>query len=108
EPLSKRFSLVKVKAGENINRRNTWSISRIKIFAQRRDWPKWDVLKLAHELIRNRELRMIKSKANSSMFFKNKTAAATIRSFSLFPKPLNIDTATMENSTLNFPWLWPC
>ncbi|MBU3947528.1 MAG: hypothetical protein KJ826_04825, partial [Proteobacteria bacterium] len=37
----------KVKAGENINRRNTWSISRIKIFAQRRDRPKWDVLKLA-------------------------------------------------------------
>jgi len=47
EPLSKRFSLVKVKAGENFNRRNTWSISRIKIFAQRRDWPNWDVLKLA-------------------------------------------------------------
>ena len=47
EPLSKRFSLVKVKAGENFNRRNTWSILRIKIFAQRRDRPKWDVLKLA-------------------------------------------------------------
>ncbi|MBU4034986.1 MAG: hypothetical protein KKA35_01005, partial [Proteobacteria bacterium] len=47
EPLSKRFSLVKVKAGENFNRRNTWSISRIKTFAQRRDRPKWDVLKLA-------------------------------------------------------------
>jgi len=47
EPLSKRFSLVKVKAGENFNRRNTWSIERIKIFAQRRDRPKWDVLKLA-------------------------------------------------------------
>ncbi|MBU4034889.1 MAG: hypothetical protein KKA35_00520, partial [Proteobacteria bacterium] len=50
EPLSKRFSLVKVKAGENFNRRNTWSISRIKIFTQRRDWPKWDVLKLALKL----------------------------------------------------------
>jgi len=48
EPLSKRFSLVKVKADENFNRRNTWSISRIKIFIQRRDWPKWEVLKLAH------------------------------------------------------------
>jgi len=47
EPLLKRFSLVKVKAGENFNRRNTWSISRMKIFAQRRDRPKWDVLKLA-------------------------------------------------------------
>jgi len=47
EPVSKRFSLVKVKADENFNRRNTWSISRIKIFTQRRDWPKWDVLKLA-------------------------------------------------------------
>ncbi|MBU4009781.1 MAG: hypothetical protein KJ882_03360, partial [Proteobacteria bacterium] len=47
EPLSKRFSLVKVKADENFNRRNTWSISRIKIFIQRRDRPKWDVLKLA-------------------------------------------------------------
>ncbi|MBU4035399.1 MAG: hypothetical protein KKA35_03120, partial [Proteobacteria bacterium] len=31
----------------NFNRRNTWSISRMKIFAQRRDRPKWDVLKLA-------------------------------------------------------------
>ncbi|MBU3946777.1 MAG: hypothetical protein KJ826_00960, partial [Proteobacteria bacterium] len=50
-PLSKRFSLVKVKAGENFNRRNTWSISRIKIFAQRRDRPKWDVLKLAPAFI---------------------------------------------------------
>jgi len=49
EPLSKRFSLVKVKAGENFNRRNTWGISRIKIFTQRRDRPKWDVLKLAQE-----------------------------------------------------------
>jgi len=47
EPLSKRFSLVKVKADENFNRRNTWGISRIKIFTQRRDRPKWDVLKLA-------------------------------------------------------------
>jgi len=47
EPLSKRLSLVKVKAGENFNRRNTWSISRIKIFAQRRDRPKWGVLQLA-------------------------------------------------------------
>ena len=31
EPLSKRFGLVKVKAGENFNHRNTFSISRIKI-----------------------------------------------------------------------------
>nr|CBX27064.1 unknown protein [uncultured Desulfobacterium sp.] len=31
EPLSKRFSLVKVKADENFNHRNTFSISRIKI-----------------------------------------------------------------------------
>jgi RNA polymerase sigma-32 factor len=31
EPFSKRFSLVKVKAGENFNRRNTWRILRIKI-----------------------------------------------------------------------------
>ncbi|MBU4010703.1 MAG: hypothetical protein KJ882_08050, partial [Proteobacteria bacterium] len=51
-PLSKRFSLVKVKADENFNRRNTWSISRIKIFAQRRDRPKWDVLKLAQRIER--------------------------------------------------------
>jgi hypothetical protein len=47
ELISKRFSLVKVKAGENFNRRNTLSISRIEISNQRRDWPKWDVLKLA-------------------------------------------------------------
>ncbi len=31
EPVSKCFSLVKLKAGENFNHRNTWSISRIKI-----------------------------------------------------------------------------
>ncbi|MBU1053557.1 MAG: SH3 domain-containing protein [Proteobacteria bacterium] len=31
EPLSKRFSLVKLKAGENFNHRNTVSISRIEI-----------------------------------------------------------------------------
>jgi hypothetical protein len=31
ELISKRFSLVKVKAGENFNRRNTLSISRIEI-----------------------------------------------------------------------------
>jgi len=47
EPISKRFSLVKVKAGKNFNRRNTLSILRIEIFAQRGDWPKWDVLKPA-------------------------------------------------------------
>ncbi|MFZ3047620.1 MAG: hypothetical protein WA151_17045, partial [Desulfatirhabdiaceae bacterium] len=39
--ISKRFSLVKVKADENFNRRNIWNISRIEIFTQRRDWPKW-------------------------------------------------------------------
>jgi hypothetical protein len=31
EVVSKRFSLVKVKAGDNFNRRNTRSISRIEI-----------------------------------------------------------------------------
>ncbi|MBU1054927.1 MAG: hypothetical protein KKC46_14030 [Proteobacteria bacterium] len=31
EPLSKRFSLVKLKAGENFNHWNTLSISRIEI-----------------------------------------------------------------------------
>jgi len=31
EPISKRFSLVKIKAGENFNRRNTLSILRIEI-----------------------------------------------------------------------------
>jgi hypothetical protein len=30
-PVLKRFSLVKLKAGENFNRRNTWRILRIKI-----------------------------------------------------------------------------
>ncbi|HSO66824.1 MAG TPA: hypothetical protein VLP30_03115, partial [Desulfatirhabdiaceae bacterium] len=45
--ISKRFSLVKVKADENFNRRNIWNISRIEIFTQRRDWPKWSVLKPA-------------------------------------------------------------
>jgi hypothetical protein len=50
EPISKRFSLVKIKAGEYFNRKNTLSILRIEILAQRRDWPKWDVLKLAQLL----------------------------------------------------------
>ena len=50
EPISKRFSLVKVKAGEYFKRKNTLSILRIEIWAQRRDWPKWDVLKLALEI----------------------------------------------------------
>ncbi|MBU1055103.1 MAG: hypothetical protein KKC46_14935 [Proteobacteria bacterium] len=31
EPLSKRFSLVKLKTGDNFNRRNTLSISRIAL-----------------------------------------------------------------------------
>ena len=31
EPISKRFSLVKVKAGEDFNRKNTLSILRIEI-----------------------------------------------------------------------------
>jgi len=31
ELVSKRFSLFKVKEGDNFNRRNTFSISRIKI-----------------------------------------------------------------------------
>ncbi len=31
EPVSKRFSLFKVKEGENFNHRNTFSISRIKM-----------------------------------------------------------------------------
>jgi len=31
EPVSKRFSLFKVKEGENFNHRNTWSISRIAL-----------------------------------------------------------------------------
>jgi hypothetical protein len=31
EPISKRFSLVKVKAGEYFNRKNTLSILRIEI-----------------------------------------------------------------------------
>jgi hypothetical protein len=31
EPISKRFSLAEVKAGENFNRRNTRSISRLEI-----------------------------------------------------------------------------
>ena len=35
EPFSKRFSLANVKACENFNRRNTLSILRIKICAQR-------------------------------------------------------------------------
>jgi hypothetical protein len=47
EPISKRFSLAKVKADQNFNRRNTLGISRIEIFIQRGDWPKWDVLKQA-------------------------------------------------------------
>jgi hypothetical protein len=49
EPVSKRFSWSKVKDGANFNHRNTARISRIKIGARRRDWVKWDVLKLAHE-----------------------------------------------------------
>nr|CBX31265.1 unknown protein [uncultured Desulfobacterium sp.] len=47
EPLSKRFSLVKVKAGENFNYRNTFSISRIKFEPNAKDRPKCDILKLA-------------------------------------------------------------
>ena len=47
EPVAKHFSLVKVKAGKNFNRSNTQCILRIKILAQRRDWPKWDGLELA-------------------------------------------------------------
>ncbi|HSO66457.1 MAG TPA: hypothetical protein VLP30_01275, partial [Desulfatirhabdiaceae bacterium] len=39
--------LVKVKADENFNRRKIWNISRIEFFTQRRDWPKWSVLKPA-------------------------------------------------------------
>jgi len=35
--------LVKVKEGENFNRRNTLGISRIKIWAWRWDWAKWGV-----------------------------------------------------------------
>ena len=31
EPVSKRFSLFKVKEGENFSHRNTWSISRIAL-----------------------------------------------------------------------------
>jgi len=31
---------VKVKDGENFNRRNTWRILRIKIWTGRRDWRK--------------------------------------------------------------------
>jgi hypothetical protein len=31
EPFSKRFSLVKIKAGDHFNRRNTMSISRIEM-----------------------------------------------------------------------------
>jgi len=31
EPVSERFSLFNIKKGENFNRRNTLSISRIKI-----------------------------------------------------------------------------
>ena len=50
-PVSKRFSLFKFKEGDNFNHRNTFSISRIKIWAWRRDWAKWDVLKLAHMIL---------------------------------------------------------
>jgi len=31
EPISKRFSLVKIKAGEHFNRKNTLSILRLEI-----------------------------------------------------------------------------
>jgi hypothetical protein len=47
EPVSKRFSLSKVKDGANFTHRNTARISRIKIGTRRRDWAKWDVLKWA-------------------------------------------------------------
>jgi len=49
EPVSKRFSLFNIKKGENFNRRNTLCISRIKIWAWRRDWANWDVLELAQK-----------------------------------------------------------
>ena len=47
EPVSKRFSLSKVKDGANFNSRNSARISRIKICAGRIDWSNWDVLKFA-------------------------------------------------------------
>jgi hypothetical protein len=47
EPVSKRFSLTKVKDGGNFNHRHTPRISRIKNGDRRKAWEKWDVLKLA-------------------------------------------------------------
>jgi hypothetical protein len=63
EPISKRFSLAKVKADQNFNRRNTLGISRIEIFIQRGDWPKWDVLKQARKSIKYFNVSPTASKA---------------------------------------------
>ena len=50
--LPSQFQNVPVRSSSrrsgNFNHRNTKRISRIEIFAQRRDRPKWGVLKLAH------------------------------------------------------------
>ena len=48
EPVSKCSILFEIKEGENFNHRNTYSISRIKIWAWNRYRTKGDVLKLAH------------------------------------------------------------
>ena len=49
ELISKRFSLVKLKADRKFQPQEYLGISRIEISDQRRDWPKWGVLELAHQ-----------------------------------------------------------
>ena len=51
EPVSKCSILFEIKKGENFNHRNIFNISRIKIWAWRRDRAKGGVLKLALYLL---------------------------------------------------------
>ncbi|WP_319408355.1 hypothetical protein [uncultured Desulfosarcina sp.] len=51
EPVSKRLSSVKIKAGDHFIRRRSRAALRIEMRAQRRYWPKWGVLKLALGII---------------------------------------------------------
>jgi len=51
ETVSKCLILFKIKEDENFNHRKPFSISRIKIWAWRRYWAKWDVLKLSYLII---------------------------------------------------------
>jgi len=49
--LSKRFSSVKLKANLKFQPQACVCIPRTEISDQRRDWPKWNVLKLVRKLI---------------------------------------------------------